>query len=133
MRLRLLLPLLLLLVIPMRGQVEHAPTPAQCHADADSWDVPPATPPYNNEEVLARYAMGIMRNPNISAKELDARKKELSQCLKTDNGILSARPHEFYEQAIHAYTIAELGRMADYLERHNLMTQFYDEDGQGKR
>ena len=133
MRLRLLLPLLLLLVIPVTAQIEHAPTPQQCRADADSWDVPPAIPPYQNDEVINRYAATILRDPSVTAKELDARRKELAVCLKVDNAIFSSRPKEFYQQAIQAYAIAELGRMADYLERHKLMPEFYDEDEQGKR
>jgi len=36
-------------------------------------------------------------------------------------------------QAARAYAIAELGRMADFMERHSLTGQFYQEDEQGKR
>jgi hypothetical protein len=73
-----------------------------------------------------------MRDPNVTARELDARNKELNLCIKTDKGVL-APPTEWYTQASHAYTLAELARMANFIQRHNLMSQFYAEDGQGKR
>jgi hypothetical protein len=38
-----------------------------------------------------------------------------------------------YAQAARAYGIAELARMADFMERHSLTAQFYQEDGEGKR
>lgn len=44
MKLRLLLPLFFLSVIPVTGQVEHAPTPEQCKADADAWGIPNPAP-----------------------------------------------------------------------------------------
>jgi len=132
MKPRLLLPLLLFFVIPTTGQVEHAPTPEQCRADANAWGVPRANSTYQNNEQIAEYAARIMRDPNVTARELDARNKELNLCVKTDKGIL-APPTEWYTQASHAYALAEFGRMASFMQRHNLMSQFYAEDEQGKR
>jgi hypothetical protein len=129
---RLLLPLILLLVVPMTAQIEHAPTPAQCRADANAWGVPNANPPYQNDEQIAEYATRIMRDPNVTARDLDARNKELNLCVKTDKGIL-APPSEWYTQASRAYALAELGRMANFMQRHSLTGQFYQEDEQGKR
>jgi hypothetical protein len=132
MKPRLLLPVFLFFVIPTTGQVEHAPTPEQCRADANAWGVPKATPTYQNDEQFAEYATRIMRDPNVTARELEARNKELNLCIKTDKGIL-APPTEWYTQGSHAYALAELGRMANFVQRHNLMSQFYAEDEQGKR
>ena len=128
---RLLLPLLLLLVVPMTAQVEHAPIPQQCRADVNSWEVPNFNPTFWNEEEFSNFVTLVMHDHSLTAKELDAREAELAQCLKTDQGF-TALPNR-YVQARRAYSIAELARMADYVKRHNLMAQFYDEDEQGKR
>jgi hypothetical protein len=129
---RLLLPLLFLLVSPMTAQVEHAPTPQQCRADVNAWDVPNFNASYWNEEQFSTFAARVMHDHAVTAKDLDAREAELAQCLKTDKSLLTADPNR-YIQARQAYFIAELARMADYMKRHNQMTQFYDEDEQGKR
>lgn len=71
MRLRLLLPLLFLLVIPVTGQVEHATTPEQCRADADSWDVPTAAILFQNQDQFAALAMREMRDPHVGNNILD--------------------------------------------------------------
>ncbi len=132
MRLRLLLSLVFLLVIPMTGQVEHAPTPAQCRADVNAWDVPNFNPSFWNEEQFSNFATRVMHDRSLTARELDARNAEMAQCLKTDKSLLTADPNR-YIQARQAYFIAELARMAAFMQRHNLMSQFYDEDAQGKR
>jgi hypothetical protein len=69
-----------------------------------------------------------MHDPTVTAKTLDARVDELGQCVKTDS-VQSVR----YSQASRAYGVAELGRMGDFIQRHNLTGQFYEEDDQGKR
>jgi len=127
MKARFLLPLLFLFVIPTTGQVEHAPpTPEQCKADADAWGIPTPNVFAANEDQFSNLANAMMRDRNVTAKMLDARNTELGQCV---DGLPSGR----YAQAHRAYTIAELARMANFMRRHNLMQQFYDEDAQGKR
>jgi hypothetical protein len=59
---------------------------------------------------------------------LDARRTEFTEIEKTD--IVQANR---YAQANRAYPIAELALMADYMQRHNLSAQFYQEDDQGQR
>jgi hypothetical protein len=59
---------------------------------------------------------------------LEIRIAELEQCVKTDS-LQAVR----YNQGANAYVVADLMRMADYMQRHNLKTQFYEEDEQGKR
>jgi len=128
---KLLLPLLLLFGPPMAGPgqvVQHAPTPEQCRADADAWGIPQWSILMQNQDKFTALANGMMGNRTVSAKELDARNAEFAQCEKTDIAF-SGR----YAQADRAYVIAELGRMADYMRRHNLMEQFYSEDDQGQR
>jgi hypothetical protein len=125
---RLLLPLFLLLVVPMTAQVEHAPTPEQCRADADAWGIPKWTVFNPNENQFAGLVGVMIRNPSVSAKALEARNAEFGQCEKTDS-VIAAR----YSQAARAYGIAELARMGAFMERHSLTAQFYQEDEQGKR
>ena len=132
---RLLLPLLLLLVVPMTAQVEHAPTPQQCRADADVWDLPKpdiTTSPFllDKDEVLD-YATVVAMDHNLSAKALEGRNAELSQCIKTDTGFFNMRTR--YTAGNRAYAMAELMRIAHFMDRHNLTGQFYQEDEQGKR
>jgi hypothetical protein len=125
---RLLLPLLLLFVVPMTGQVEHAPTPEQCRADADGWGIPKSAVFVPNENAFSNLAGTITRDRTVTARVLEARISEFGQCEKTDS-VQSDR----YAKAIRAYAIAELGRIADYMQRHNLTGQFYQEDDQGQR
>jgi hypothetical protein len=124
----LLLPLLLLFVIPMTAQVEHAPTPEQCRADADSWSIPKWAVFVPNEAEFQNLANVMMRDRTVTSKSMDDRRAELVLCVKTDS-IQANR----YAQANRAYAIGEMGRMADFIQRHNLMPQFYQEDEQGQR
>ena len=129
---RLLLPILLLFVVPVTGQVEHAPTPEQCRADVNAWDVPGFNPTNWNEKEFTNFVTRVINDHSLTAKELDAREAELDLCLKTDKWITVGVQTQ-YVQAHRAYSIAALARKADYMKRHNLMAQFYDEDEQCKR
>lgn len=131
---RLLLPLLLLFVIPTAGRqgvgVVHVPPLAQCRADADAWGIPGAMPPgvwdspddeFNN----FRSKMDV-RTPTTTV--LNTRNDELMECVNTDR--LNASR---YTLASVVYKIAMLGREGNFLNRHGLLSQFYQEDDQGKR
>lgn len=125
---RLLLPLLFLFVVPMTAQIEHAPTPEQCRADADAWGVPKWALLVTNDNAFRSLPGTMIHNPTVSAKTLEARNAEFAQCEKTDS-VQDVR----YARAARAYAIAELARMGDFMQRHNLQGQFYQEDEQGKR
>jgi hypothetical protein len=116
------------LVIPMAGQVEHAPTPEQCRADADAWGIPKWAVFVPNEAEFDNLPSVMMHDQTVTAKALDARRTELMVCMKT-----GSTQSNRYALASRAYAIAELGRMADFMQRHNLTAQFYQEDDQGKR
>jgi hypothetical protein len=118
-----LLPLFLLFAIPMTGQIEHAPTPAQCRADVDSWGIPTWSSFGQNEVQFDNYSVKTIRDHSVTAKALEARITELGQCMKTDK-VLTAR----YSHGQRAYAIAELARMAEFMKRHGLQAQFYQED-----
>jgi hypothetical protein len=112
----------------MTGQVEHAPTPDQCKADADAWGIPRYGVLAPNTAEFQRLAGLVMRDHNVTARMLDARSAEFTECEKTDSNQAGR-----YAQAIRAYATAQLGRMAHYMQRHNLTAQFYQEDDQGQR
>ncbi|MGC2333159.1 MAG: hypothetical protein WA581_17025 [Candidatus Acidiferrales bacterium] len=116
-------PALFLFLRPMSGQLEHAPTPAQCRADAAAWDIP-------EHFIFERDAFSNMvtQHSNESARVLDARRAELEVCEKTDR-LHATR----YSIGGVAYTVAEMIRLGDFMHRHNLMQQFYKEDDAGQR
>jgi hypothetical protein len=125
-------------VIPVAGQIdhaslvasqiEHAPTPDQCRADADAWGIPTPALLVNTEQQFALFSNATAHDASLTANMLDARMKELSQCMRTDK-VNSMR----YAEANRAYAIAQLVRMASFMKRHNLTEQFRAEDEQGQR
>ncbi|HTZ75959.1 MAG TPA: hypothetical protein VMB47_18730 [Candidatus Aquilonibacter sp.] len=120
----LTVPLIFWFSRPARSaQVEHAPTPEQCRADAAAWDIP-------EHFIFDRDAFSNMvtQHSNESAQILDARRDELQLCEKTDR-LHATR----YALGGTAYGVAELIRVGDFMRRHNLMQQFYREDDEGKR
>lgn len=103
----------LVLTASLTGQVEHAPTVAQCQADERLWisyvehkkdeDLPPLT-------VLSDWTL------------------EMEDCQKVDreNGRL-------YFNLSSEILALRLTRMSHFLARHALYKQFIDEDAAGKR
>lgn len=134
MNVRWVLPLVLL--IPgvcqsehvVASQIEHAPTPEQCRADADAWGIPTPTLLVNTEQQFNRLSSATALDKSLTANIMDARMKELSVCMRTDK-INSPR----YAEANRAYAVALLLRMANFMQRHNLTDQFRKEDEQGQR
>jgi hypothetical protein len=121
----ILLPLFLFVSIPAKSQdqIEHAPTPEQCRADAAAWDIP--------EHLIFEhdaFEKLVNMHSDASARVLDARRAELAECEKTD------RMHATrYSLGATAYVVAEMIRLGDFMHRHNRMDEFYKEDDQGKR
>jgi hypothetical protein len=116
------------LVSPAATQIEHAPTPEQCRADADAWGIPTPALLINTEEQFNQFSRATTLDKSLSANMLDARTKELSQCIRTD------KPNSMrYAEASRAYAIAQLVRIASFMKRHNLYSQFLAEDEQGQR
>jgi len=136
-KVRWALPLLVLFVVPGAGQIEHmaaasqiehAPTPDQCRADADAWGIPTAGGLFRNEEQFGKLMSSTAHDRNLTAKMIDARMRQLSQCMRTDN-VQDTR----YAEAAKAYTNAYMVRVMNFMNRHNLTEQFLAEDGQGQR
>jgi hypothetical protein len=106
-------------------EVEHAPTAAQCKADATLWSS-------QKSDFFLLY--GRTRNvqntviERLTAKELLARSNEMADCATVD----SDDARNYYELQS-AYVELFLRRMNQFIERHNLMDQFYQEDEAGAR
>ena len=129
---RLLLPVTLLLgaQIAREQDAVHVAPLEQCRADVDSWGIPGG----------ARADVGISADDEfnrfkskmdvgaVPSKVLNARNDELTQCVKTDR----LNPNR-YAVASLVYKMAMFERMGDFMGRHDLVSQFYEEDEQGKR
>jgi hypothetical protein len=115
-------------VVPVASQIEHAATPEQCKADADAWGIPSASVLFRNEADFNRLSTLTAFNKSVDASTLEARMKQFSQCMRTDQNA-SVR----YSEANRAYAIAQLLRMANFMKRHNLTSQFMQEDQEGQR
>jgi Tfp pilus assembly protein PilX len=90
---------------------EHAPTVAQCRADAALW-----------------YAdMAINQHSFI---ELSARMKEMAQCSIVDT---DEATYGKYVSVLHGCQNEEFGRMVDFMTRNQLWDKFLSEDASGKR
>jgi hypothetical protein len=135
-RLALLLSVCFVIAVAVRShhvsaaanQIEHAPTPEQCRADADAWGIPTPALFVNTEQQFNPFTSGVAGARGLTANVLNARTRELSQCMRTD------RPNSTrYAEANRAYAIAQLIRMENYMKRHDLISQFLAEDEQGQR
>jgi len=102
----------LLLTASLVGQVEHAPTVAQCQADQRLWD----------------YQLMHESEKLPDVVVLQKWSSELRDCMKVDP----------QTQLQYVFTIDEIDaqtelRLMHFLQRHNLMADFTTEDAAGKR
>lgn len=102
----------LLLTASLVGQVEHAPTVAQCQADQRLWD----------------YQLMHESEKLPDVVVLQKWSSELRDCMKVDP----------QTQLQYVFTIDEIDaqtelRLMHFLQRHNLMADFKTEDAAGKR
>lgn len=100
------------LTASVTAQVEHAPTVAQCQADRRLW--------FSQLE-------GESANEPMFAV-LIKRGAEMEDCEQVDP---DNELHYFNTRA--EINAVELGRMTDFIQRHNLLKQFIEEDVAGKR
>jgi hypothetical protein len=96
------------------GQVEHAPTAAQCQADQRLWlskveagEGQAALPEYG---VIGKWAY------------------EMSDCMNVD----PENKLRYYNTESEIY-VEQKGRLRDFIQRHQMWNQFLDEDEGGKR
>jgi hypothetical protein len=106
----------LILTASVVGQVEHAPTVAQCQADQRLW--------------LAKIEADANRDktglPNIYA--MRAWGLEMTQCKDVD----PSNRFKYYNTEAEIST-DEMLRLRHFLDRHDLMEKFIEEDAAGKR
>ncbi|MGO9434606.1 MAG: hypothetical protein ACLPH3_25030 [Terracidiphilus sp.] len=129
---RLLLPVILLLGAQVAREQDavHVAPLEQCRADADAWGIPGSTTAgvansAGDEFNRFKSKMDIGAVPSIV---LNTRNDELMQCVDTDR-LYGNR----YAVASLIYKMAMFERMGNFMGRHNLVSQFYEEDDQGKR
>jgi hypothetical protein len=108
---RLLILASLILTTSLVGQVEHAPTVAQCQADQKLWDS-------KIESKLGLPEVGILQKWT----------SEMEDCMTVDS----------QHQLQYVFTASEVDtetvlRMMHFLQRHNMLEDFKTEDAAGKR
>src|ERR1700736_5797283 len=94
---------------------KHAPSAAQCRADAAAWNKEEDAGP-KDKDVGYQLPFG----------ELLKRQRKMMSCTKLD------RQHGQY-RIYHVYTTAMYARYQHFLVRHELMEKFLDEDSKGSR
>lgn len=126
---RFLLVFIMLLVIPATGQ-EHAPTAAQCQADAAVWGDPAVMTEFRNAETafLTNGTPDRTVTNKLGYEEIIARMTELLDCEKVD----PPRTAKYGDVASFYHEVLS-GRWYNFITRHNLWNQFQLEDNQGKR
>jgi hypothetical protein len=112
--------LILAFVVVLAGlaaQVEHAPTVAQCQADQRLW--------------LTRVEGGVVdrnRQTLPDYKGLEKWDREMSDCEKVD----SDNQWRYYNTRAEIAG-EEIVRLTNFLDRHQLLGKFREEDAAGKR
>jgi hypothetical protein len=96
---------------------KHAPTVAQCRSDAARWNKEEDAGP-KDKDVGYQLPFGELLN----------RQREMMGCMKLDRGVKTS-----YRTIYHVYTTAMYARYQHFLERHELMEKFLDEDSKGSR
>jgi len=116
----------ILFVAPTFAQeVQHAPTAAQCQADAALWNS------QKTDFFITYKNTQDVRNTiieKLTAKELFARSNEMFDCASVDSG----RAKDYFATQ-DTYIELFLRRMNSFIQRHDLMDQFYQEDEAGAR
>lgn len=105
---------------------KHAPSVAQCRSDAATWNKEENAGP-RDKDVGYQLPFG----------ELLKRQREMMDCIKLDaphgqnSAVIEVRTS--YRTIYHVYTTAMYARYQHFLERHQLMENFLDEDSKGSR
>ena len=100
-----------ILTVSMCGQVEHAPTVAQCQADQRLWS-----------SQIERSAS------TLTFDVLKSRGREMIECYDVD----PANAKDYYTTASSA-TAVTAARLSKFIQRHQLWDKFIAEDAAGKR
>jgi hypothetical protein len=105
---------ILISVSLVTAQVEHAPTVAQCQADQRLWLSQIEVD--HGQRTLPAYAV------------IDKWKWEMDDCMSVD----PENKVRYYNTESEVWVV-QMGRMRDFLERHQVWDKFLDEDAEGQR
>jgi len=108
--------ILVVMTASLVGQVEHAPTVAQCQADQRLWLAKIEADANGDKTGL----------PNIYT--MRAWGVEMTQCRDVDPS-----NHSKYYNTEAEIATDEMLRLRHFLDRHDLMEKFFEEDAAGKR
>jgi hypothetical protein len=109
-----LLTILILIATPMFAQeVKHTTTKDLCREDQARWEAELNQPSASWSSVAK----------DVDSKTLVLRASELNDCSKVD----TARSQQ-YTQTVHWLFAILFSRESDFLVRHHLLDQFYEED-----
>lgn len=100
------------------SQLEHAPTIEQCRADGAVWRAEQDNNANRNTLFL----------PEPGVPEIWNRREELSKCLVVDTS-----RKDYYQMVMWGLDLEYRQRLEHFLVRHNLESQFAQEDTAGKR
>jgi hypothetical protein len=120
----------LLLATGLRTQ-QHAPTADVCRADRAFWDIKQERMDYFNQATRQIDDNTIQNNNPVAKmpfKEINLRMREMSVCLSVDeqNALKYSNLADFYSSV-------QKDRYRRFIQRHDLMAQFFDEDAAGMR
>jgi hypothetical protein len=113
---------------------EHLPPPEKCHADLAIWYSNVMERDYRNAQTtfIKNGKTDTMPNKSDVAKvpirEVVARLKEMYECAK-----VVSDDSEPYYRAGAFYSDVFSDRFVDFVDRHELRPQLYEEDDEGKR
>ena len=101
-------------------EIKHAPTVAQCRADAALW---------SDDYQLNKYEE-FRYGTTLSWNELRARTLEIIDCIRIDK---SREAREVYDSVSHSIAAESWERAENFITRHGLWDQYMAEDTAGKR
>jgi hypothetical protein len=102
--------------IAMGQEIHHAPTAEQCHADIAVWKA-------QNKETIMK----------LPVQTLLQRSHYLHDCFDVLRDVKDLDGVDWSMMLRKAYEEHALHRAMDFIDRHNLDPQFYDEDAKGAR
>src|ERR1700723_3112788 len=106
---------ILILTASLAGQVEHAPTVAQCQADQRLWFAQIEADTDASKSILPTYdVMSAWSVEMLDCRDVDP-----------DNKIMYSNTHR-------EITVERMLRLQHYLDRHQLWDKFKAEDAAGK-
>jgi hypothetical protein len=109
--------LILITAIPMKSQIEHAPTAPQCQADQAVW-----------LEKLESPGVGPGTTDDVTFTTLIEWNKEMGMCGTVD----PSRRFQYVSTSKEIFAAVAI-RYQDFIDRHDLYPQFIQEDSAGKR